>query len=81
MLEEERKVGSKGQVVIPQVLRKVLKISPGSKVVFKLEGGRLILEKAAFDAVGALEGIAKRGPSVSEISPHIYEEELRARNV
>jgi len=80
-LEEEKKVGPKGQVVIPLVLRKVLKIRPGSRVVFKLEDGRLILERPVSDAVGVLESIAKKGPSVSEISPHVYEEELNARSV
>jgi AbrB family looped-hinge helix DNA binding protein len=81
MLEEEKKVGPKGQVVIPFVLRKALKIRPGSRVVFKLEDGRLILERPVFDAVGVLESIAKKGPSVSEISSHVYEEELNARSV
>lgn len=81
MLEEEKKVGPKGQVVIPLVLRKALKIRPGSRVVFKLEDGRLILETPASDAVGVLESIAKKGSSVSEISPHVYEEELNARSV
>jgi len=81
MLDEEKKVGSKGQVVIPLVLRRALKIRPGSRIVFKLEDGRLILESPVFDAVGVLESVAKKGPSVSEISPHVYEEELNARGV
>jgi AbrB family looped-hinge helix DNA binding protein len=45
MLEEEMKVGPKGQVVIPRTLRKLLKIYPGSKVIFKLKEGKLVLEK------------------------------------
>ncbi|MEM2995396.1 MAG: AbrB/MazE/SpoVT family DNA-binding domain-containing protein [Candidatus Bathyarchaeia archaeon] len=79
MLEEEMKVGPKGQVVIPQALRKALKIHPGSKVIFKLEEGRLILEKQFFDSVGTLENIAKKGLSISKIDTHVYEEELRGR--
>lgn len=75
------KVGPKGQVVIPKPLRKVLKIYPGSKVVFKLEGRRLTLEKPTYDIVGLLEGIARKGPSISKISPHEYEEELSLRNL
>jgi len=74
------KIGPKGQVVIPQALRKMLKIHPGSKVIFKLEEGRLILEKQSLDSVGTLENIARKGPSISKINAHIYEEELRARN-
>ncbi|NWG09743.1 MAG: AbrB/MazE/SpoVT family DNA-binding domain-containing protein [Nitrososphaerales archaeon] len=81
MLEEEMRVGPKGQVVIPRPLRKVLNIQPGSKIIFKLEGERLILKKASFDTVGVLESIAKKGPSMSKISPHTYEEELSMRNV
>lgn len=81
MVGEERVVGSKGQVVIPKAMRKMLKINPGSKIVFKLEDGKLILENSVFDAVSTLEKIAKKGPSVSKIAPHIYEEELRTRNL
>jgi AbrB family looped-hinge helix DNA binding protein len=80
MLEEEMKVGPKGQVVIPRTLRKALRIHPGSKVVFKLEKGKLILEKQFFDSVRVLENTAKKGPSISKIDAHIYEEELRARS-
>jgi AbrB family looped-hinge helix DNA binding protein len=79
MLEEEMKVGPKGQVVIPRTLRKALKIHPGSKVIFKLEEGKLILEKQFFDSVGTLENIAKKGPSISKIAAHVYEEELKGR--
>jgi len=81
MFEEEKKVGPKGQVVIPRALRKALKIHPGSRVVFKLEDKRLILEKPMFDAVDALENIARKGPSISKISPHAYEEEIGLRNL
>ena len=57
MLEEEMTVGPKGQVVIPRAMRKVLKIQPGSKVVFRLEDGRAILEKQEFDAVSQVFGV------------------------
>ena len=41
------KIGPKGRVVIPRAFRKVLKLSPGSKVIFKLEnnGERVVIEK------------------------------------
>ena len=80
MVKEERKVGSKGQVVIPQAMRKALKIESGSKVLFRLEGDSLILRKAPFDAVAVFRRIAKSCKSVSEIDPHAaYEEELEER--
>ena len=74
------KVGPKGQVVIPRPLRKTLGIHPGSKVLFKLEEGRLILEKPSFDAVSVFQAIAKKGPSIKKIDPHAYEEELALRS-
>jgi len=73
------KVGPKGQVVIPRALRKALKIHPGSKVVFRLEGDKAVLQKLGVDAVALLERIAKNGPSVTRIPSHLYEEELAGR--
>ncbi len=79
MIEEEMKVGPKGQVVIPRALRKALKIHPGSKVVFILEGDRIVLKKPKVDSVALMEGIARKGPSVKRIPPHLYEKELSER--
>ncbi len=79
MLEEEKTVGPKGQVVIPRALRKVLKIHPGSKVVFKLEGNKVTLSKPELNTVAVLQRIAAGGPSVEQISPHQYEEEIASR--
>jgi len=80
MIQEEMKVGPKGQVVIPKVMRKALKISPGSKVVIRLVDEQVIIEKPSLSAVSVFEGIAKSGPSVDFIEPHLYEEELQRRN-
>ncbi len=74
------KVGPKGQVVIPKIMRKALKISPGSKVVFKLDDERLILEKPAFDAVAVFRKTAQQINYNKKISPHQYEEELEERH-
>jgi AbrB family looped-hinge helix DNA binding protein len=80
LIEEERKVGPKGQVVIPRTMRKALNISPGTKVLFKLDNGKLILEKPNFDAVAVLLKIAKKINYNKKINPHQYEEELDQRN-
>lgn len=80
LIEEEMKVGPKGQVVIPQIFRNALKISPGSKVIVRLENDRVVVEKRTFDAVAEFERIAKSGKSVGRISPHSYEEELKQRS-
>lgn len=74
------KIGPKGQVVIPQSMRKALKIRSGSKVIFRLCDDKLILEKPNFDSVAVFEKIAKKGPSITNIDPHAYEEELAERN-
>jgi len=81
VVEEEMKVGPKGQVVIPRVFRNALKISPGSKVVLRLENDTVILKKGKrIDAAAAeFERIAKIGKSISRISPHSVEEELESR--
>jgi len=79
MIEEEMKVGPKGQVVIPRALRKALRIHPGSRVIFRLEGDRVVLRRPEVDAVALLERIARKGPSVTRIPPHLYEEELAGR--
>lgn len=78
-IEEEMKVGPKGQVVIPSVMRKALKIYPGSKVVVRLEGEKLSLEKPRTDSVATFRSIAGKGRSVKNVSPHAYEEELESR--
>jgi AbrB family looped-hinge helix DNA binding protein len=79
MIEEEIKIGPKGQVVIPRTMRKALKMDPGCKVVFTLVDDTLILRKPGFDAVGVFEKIAKSDKSISKVNPHAYEEELKER--
>ena len=73
------KVGPKGQVVIPRALRKALKIHPGTKVVFILKGDRIVLKKPKVDSVALIESIAKNGPFVKWIPPHLIKEELAKR--
>jgi len=80
VIEEEMKVGPKGQVVIPHKMRKALKISPGSKLVFKLAGEKLTVENPFVDSVGVFGSIAVKGSSVAQVDAHSYEEELEARN-
>ena len=79
MMQKEVKVGKKGQVVIPKVMRTALKIEPGSKVIFTLEDNKVII-KPFFDAVAVFQRIAKETNYNKEIDPHrAYEEELEER--
>jgi len=78
LIEEERKVGSRGQVSIPKAMREALKIEPGSKVTFRLEGDKLVV-RGLFDAVAVFKRIAKEINYNGEIGPHAYEEELEER--
>jgi len=73
------KVGPKGQVVIPRVMRKALKIEPGSKVVFTLQDNSLSLKKPNLDAVAVFEKVAKEIHYNRQIDLHAYEEELDER--
>jgi AbrB family looped-hinge helix DNA binding protein len=80
MLADRMRVGPKGQVVIPKNFREVLKIGPGSEVIFRLEGDRVVLERESVDALQTLETISRKGKSLSKINPHAYESELEKRN-
>ena len=77
-MEEEMRVGPKGQVVIPKSFRKAMKIAPGSSVLFELRGDELLLRKPTVDAVKVFERIAKSGKSI-RVKPHEYFEELEGR--
>jgi len=78
MIKQKMKVGEKGQVVIPKIFRKAFGIGPGSKITFKVEDNRLVIEKSS-DAVKVFEKIAKTGKHVKKIHPHEYEKELEER--
>ncbi len=80
MIKEEMKVGPKGQVVIPKVFRRIMKIYPGSRVLFELKGNDLVIERVIENPVEVFERIAKKGKPVSKIdSDKLYEERMRER--
>jgi len=73
-------IGPKGQVVIPIALRKALKIVPGSKVIFKIDGDKIILEKLKTDSISVFRDIAKKGKSINKIAYDEYKNEILKRN-
>jgi len=80
VLEIRMRVGPKGQVVIPKVLRDALKIGPGSEVTFAIEGENVVLRASRGDAVDVLAAVARAGKSITRFPPHAaYERGLRRR--
>ena len=74
MREDTSTVTAKGQVTIPSKLRKALGFSPGKKVAFHLEDGKITLEPVRDDITAAF-GLLKsrRGVSVDEMNEAIGE--------
>jgi AbrB family looped-hinge helix DNA binding protein len=79
LVEEEMKMGPKGQIVIPKAIRKALKMEPGSKVRVILEDDSAVIKRSTFNAVAVFQRVAKSGKSISKINPHAYEEEIEER--
>jgi len=65
MLEICMTVGPKGQVVIPAVFRKSLKIYPNDEVYFLLEGDKLIIKKSHGHTALIFQEIADSGKPFS----------------
>lgn len=75
------RVGPKGQVVIPASLRQVMKIGPGSEIVFRLEKDKVIIDIPKIeDPVHTLESIALKGKSISKLDVHSYQDEIESRH-
>ncbi len=82
MFTKERKVGPKGQVVIPKDFREEMGIHSGSKVQFELTEDGIIIKKEDEETEKIFENIAKSGKKITgDIHPHeAYESELEERN-
>ena len=51
MIEFERKVGQKGQVVLPKELRKMSGLKPFSSVYLTIEDKKIIIKSSSTDSV------------------------------
>ncbi len=79
MIEVEMKVGPKGQVVIPSVLRKNFNIRSGDKVLFESDGDRLIIKRAEKGGVDKLRKIAESVDEVEVDSDKDYDRRMKER--
>jgi AbrB family looped-hinge helix DNA binding protein len=81
LLTEERKIGPKGQIVIPKAFRKAKGMVPGDKVVVKLEEGGIVIDKPEIKAEEIFEKMAKSVKSKrdwSKVDWHeLHEERMR----
>ena len=80
MTRVRARIGPKGQVVIPKVVRKALGVGPGSEVIFSIEEEEVVLRASRTDVVDVFERIAKAGTSIGERPPHeAYERDSDGR--
>lgn len=80
MVTIKMKVGPKGQVVIPKVLRDEKKIFPGDEVVFDSLNEGILIEKPKRDVVADFERIAKSGKPIKVLdSDKDYDRMMRQR--
>ncbi|MEM0054185.1 MAG: AbrB/MazE/SpoVT family DNA-binding domain-containing protein [Nitrososphaeria archaeon] len=81
-IEFERKVGPKGQVVIPKEIRRIVGIRPESKVYISLEGERIIIRTRKEGSVDEFLKIIpeerRKRITIEDIKKH-YEEEMEER--
>ncbi len=81
MVEVETKVGPKGQILVPKLLREEFNILPGDFVILKETERGLLIEKSTENPIRKMEDIAKKyGKKGIKIDPHkAYEEELEEK--
>lgn len=84
----ERKVGPKGQVVIPKEIRRILGISPNSKVLISIEDKSIIIKTESKEPIWQfMRKFAKEyGKSltlkeIKKMKEEEYEEEWRDRRI
>lgn len=58
------RIGPKGQVVLPKTVRDALRVAPGDRVVFSVEGGRAVITPVRARTAADLRGILRVGRSI-----------------
>jgi antitoxin PrlF len=62
------KVTTKGQITIPAEVRKALNLMPGSRVLFRVEDGRVLLEPEESSAGAIRRGEMKKVPDFFDLA-------------
>lgn len=78
MVSIKARVGPKGQIVIPKVLRDEYNISPGDDVIMREDHQAIMIEKPQ-DPVEALRELAQRLKIRKRVDVHAIEEEYEER--
>lgn len=79
LIEFERKIGPKGELIIPEEFRKRIGIKPKTIVHFGLENHRIYIKPEKEDPVVVFKQIAETEPITKEISIKSREEEIEER--
>jgi len=81
MVDFERKVGPKGQVVIPKEIRRITGVRPDSEVLVTLEDKGIVIRKRIERLSSFLEeSVKKDGKFLGKInSDKLYDEQMAER--
>ncbi len=80
MVSIRMKVGPKGQVVIPKVIRDEYNINPGDNIMFREENNKTIIEKDKIDPIAVFKKAAKSKKKIKfKFDPHAIEMEYEER--
>jgi len=79
MVEVETKVGPKGQILIPKILREEYNILPGDEVIIKETDEGILIEKSSEEPIKIMEEISQKYGKKIKINYHAYEEEIEER--
>jgi len=61
------RIGSKGEIEIPEEFRTKCSLKPGTAVVLELSGDRIIVHTTTREKIRKLRGFFQGGPSMSDM--------------
>ncbi len=79
MVETETRMGPKGQILIPKLLREEYNIFPGDELILKEGENGILIEKQIENPIQSLRTIAKKYNKKININNYDYESVLGKR--